>query len=159
MILFSEYDILLGPKGCLLWKPAMQTSPWELASWPLLHCVQPLVWVILPDTPRARSWAGRALLDNPLLISCVDLLGTIKAASVGLAASTFAQSANETARLLSLQIRPLFIRRKTRGKTGKCRPSSCKQSTQSHHHDIQGNGAEAGSGHCLQPGSQLRGSR
>ena len=90
MIPFSEHDMLLGPEDCLLWEPGRQTSPYA----------HPLAWAILPDPPRcwlAPGWplSWQSPLRQSLLTHSVDPLGTIKAACVGLAASTFAQNANE----------------------------------------------------------------
>lgn len=44
VIPFSEHDILLGPKDCLLWKPGIQTSRHELEAWPPLDRSQALLW-------------------------------------------------------------------------------------------------------------------
>ena len=57
---FSEHDTLLGPKGCLLWKPGIQTSRHEFRNLAPFRPLPGFVVVTLPDI--SRCWIAESLL-------------------------------------------------------------------------------------------------
>lgn len=79
----------------------------------------------------------------------MDPLGTIKAACVGLAANTFAQNVNER-QCFPQKSNHCSPGEKHRARLGNAGSVSVSR-TLSYYCDVQGNGAEDGPGHCLQP--------